>query len=281
MPPTATTLPAATAVPIFCLMESPIAQPSLSVVIPAFDVEGWLGATIESVLIQETQPREIIVVDDGSTDATAAVASGFGDGVRLLSQENRGVAAARNAGAAATMGDILLFLDADDLLLPGTLAAACAAFDSGAATEIYVPNHLKHQGVAVQPAWPEYPSYRTITRRDLAAVIWDEALFSNAFVKRQVWETFPFDESLRAAEDLDFFARLLLAGKSITVAGRPGVSTVIRRPGSLTSQTRLLRSQRRRLFAKLAKSELLPRERARVAWHRVRAAIGEQVARRP
>ena len=262
-------------------MESRIAQRSLSVVIPAFEVEGWLGATIESVLNQERPPTEIIVVDDGSTDRTPAVAAAFGGPVRLLRQENRGVAAARNAGAAATKGEVLLFLDADDLLLPGTVTAVCAAFDSGAVAEIYVPNHLKRDGGVGRPAWPEQPAFRTLTRRDLSAVIWEEALFSNAFMKREIWEAFPYDESLRAAEDLDFFARLLLAGRSITVAGRPGVSTAVRRPGSLTSQTRLVRSQRRRLFAKLAKSDLLPGERARVAWHRVRAGIGEHVARRP
>lgn len=87
--------------------------PRFSIVIPAFNAAATLARAIESVRAQSWPVHEIIVVDDGSTDATADVAAGF-DGVRLIRQKNSGVSVARNTGAAATSGDWLAFLDADD-----------------------------------------------------------------------------------------------------------------------------------------------------------------------
>ena len=88
--------------------------PSFSVIIPAFNSAATLARAIESVLAQSWPAHEIIVVDDGSTDATADIAAAFGAPVRLIRQGNCGVSAARNAGAAAATGDWLAFLDADD-----------------------------------------------------------------------------------------------------------------------------------------------------------------------
>lgn len=85
-----------------------------SVIIPAFNAAATLARAIESVRRQSWPAHEIIVVDDGSSDATAAVARQFGDAVRLIRQPNSGVSVARNAGAAAATGDWLAFLDADD-----------------------------------------------------------------------------------------------------------------------------------------------------------------------
>jgi len=95
--------------------------PRFSVIIPAFNAAATLARAIESVLAQSWPAHEIIVVDDGSTDADAEVAAGFGDAVRLLRQANSGVSVARNAGAAAATGDWLAFLDADDWYAPDRL----------------------------------------------------------------------------------------------------------------------------------------------------------------
>ncbi|MDZ7596225.1 MAG: glycosyltransferase family A protein [Thiobacillus sp.] len=92
-------------------------NPRLSVVIPAFNSAATLARAIESARAQSWPAHEIIVVDDGSTDATAEIAAGF-DGVRLIRQKNSGVSVARNAGAAAASGDWLAFLDADDWYAP-------------------------------------------------------------------------------------------------------------------------------------------------------------------
>jgi glycosyltransferase involved in cell wall biosynthesis len=93
-------------------------NPRFSVIIPAFNAAATLARAIDSVLAQTWPAHEIIVVDDGSTDATADVAARYGDAVRLIRQTNRGVSVARNAGAAAATGDWLAFLDADDWYAP-------------------------------------------------------------------------------------------------------------------------------------------------------------------
>lgn len=89
-----------------------------SVIIPAYNSAATLARAIESVRAQSWPAHEIIVVDDGSTDATAEIARQFGEDVRLIQQPNSGVSAARNAGAAAASGDWLAFLDADDWYAP-------------------------------------------------------------------------------------------------------------------------------------------------------------------
>jgi glycosyltransferase involved in cell wall biosynthesis len=92
----------------------------ITVIIPAYNRENYLGAAIESVLAQTRPPDEIIVVDDGSTDRTAEIAGSFAQ-VRCLSQTNQGLSATRNAGIRAAQGELLAFLDSDDLWLPRKL----------------------------------------------------------------------------------------------------------------------------------------------------------------
>ena len=92
-------------------------RPLVSVVIPCFNQARFLGAAIASALAQTHTPVEVVVVDDGSTDDTAAVTARF-PGVRYVRQENAGLSAARNTGLGKSRGAYLAFLDADDVLLP-------------------------------------------------------------------------------------------------------------------------------------------------------------------
>lgn len=87
----------------------------VSVIIPAYNSEEFIEEAIRSVLLQSELPVEILVVDDGSTDNTAAIARAFGEPVRVLSIENRGVAVARNHGLASATGNYIAFLDSDDV----------------------------------------------------------------------------------------------------------------------------------------------------------------------
>jgi glycosyltransferase involved in cell wall biosynthesis len=100
--------------------------PTISAIIPAYNHARFLAQAIESALAQTLPPVEVIVVDDGSTDETAEVLARYAGRIRVIHQANRGVAAARNAGAAAAVGDYLAFLDADDVWAPGKLAAQTA-----------------------------------------------------------------------------------------------------------------------------------------------------------
>ena len=98
----------------------------VSTVIPVYNGERFLAEAIESALAQDYRPQEVIVVDDGSTDSSAAVAARY-DEVRLLRQANGGPAAARNAGILAARGELVALLDADDLMAAGRLAAQVGA----------------------------------------------------------------------------------------------------------------------------------------------------------
>jgi len=106
---------------------------TISVIIPAYNAAKWLRAAVASVRGQTRPADEIIIVDDGSSDGTDLLCREFGADVRYVRRENGGLAAARNTGVAASFGEWLLFLDADDVLLPDALAALSAtAADSDA-----------------------------------------------------------------------------------------------------------------------------------------------------
>ncbi len=93
----------------------------VSVIIPTYNCPGFLTAAIESVLAQTYTELEVVVVDDGSTDNTAEVVRGFESRVRYVYQDNAGTAAARNTGIKAARGEVIAFLDHDDLWLPEKL----------------------------------------------------------------------------------------------------------------------------------------------------------------
>lgn len=102
----------------------------VSVVIPAYNAERYIREAIESVLAQDYRPIEVIVVDDGSSDATATIVESFGSEVRCIRQENAGTAAARNVGVQASRGAFLAHHDADDLWTPGRLSLQMKALEA-------------------------------------------------------------------------------------------------------------------------------------------------------
>lgn len=101
------------------------AAPLVSVLIPVWDGERFLAEAIESVLAQEYRPLDLIVVDDGSRDASATVAARYPE-LRLLRKPHTGLADSLNAGLAAARGALVAFLDADDRWVPGKLARQSA-----------------------------------------------------------------------------------------------------------------------------------------------------------
>jgi glycosyltransferase involved in cell wall biosynthesis len=94
----------------------------LSIIIPAYNVEGTLRECLESVLSQHVDDMEIILVDDGSTDNTAEICDEFGirDNIKVIHQENAGLSEARNAGLELAEGELITFVDSDDYLEPNT-----------------------------------------------------------------------------------------------------------------------------------------------------------------
>lgn len=112
--------------------------PLVSVVIPCFNAAAWIDETIASVVAQRDVPLEIVLVDDGSTDESVAIAERrAGDALRTIGQSRQGVSRARNIGTQSARGEFIQYLDADDLLTPGTLRAKLDALVSTGADVAY------------------------------------------------------------------------------------------------------------------------------------------------
>jgi glycosyltransferase involved in cell wall biosynthesis len=171
----------------------------VSVVVPAFDAERYVAEAIDSALAQSPPPIEIVVVDDGSTDGTADTVKALGDPVVLVRTDRGGPAAARNAGAARARGDLLAFLDADDLWADGALAA-CRRELAGPEPPDIVRGLVRQfasrdfHGAALSGARPGIvPGATVLTRR-----AWDAVG--------------QFDEDLQAGEFLDWLLRARALG---------------------------------------------------------------------
>jgi glycosyltransferase involved in cell wall biosynthesis len=108
----------------------------ISIIIPVFNTEKYLAEAIESVLSQTLKPTEIIVVDDGSTDKSVEIARRFEPLVRIISQANKGVGAARNVGIQETSGDFLAFLDADDFWTENKLEIQLSYLENNPKTDM-------------------------------------------------------------------------------------------------------------------------------------------------
>jgi glycosyltransferase involved in cell wall biosynthesis len=102
----------------------------ISVAIPAYNVEKFLHAALDSVLAQSYQPHEIIVVNDGSTDRTEEIALSYGDRIRYIRQENQGLSGARNTAIHAATSEWIALFDSDDVMLPDKLARQAAVIEA-------------------------------------------------------------------------------------------------------------------------------------------------------
>src|SRR5271166_3102837 len=110
-------------------------KPLVSILIPAFNAEAWIGDTIRSALAQTWQRKEIIIVDDRSTDQTLTLARRFASKeVVVVTQENQGASAARNHAFSLSQGDYIQWLDADDLLSPDKIAKQMAPAEESLST---------------------------------------------------------------------------------------------------------------------------------------------------
>ena len=179
----------------------------VSVVIPTCNRAEFVREAITSVLRQDYPDIEIIVVDDGSRDGTEAVVSGFGPAVRYLWQENRGVSAARNRGVSVSTGDLIAFLDSDDLWLPNKVSAQVACFEANTNEQTCHTDEIwMRRGVRVNE--------RHIHRKQggwqfLASLPRCLISPSAVMMRRALWDRLGgFDESLPACEDYDLWLRL-------------------------------------------------------------------------
>jgi glycosyltransferase involved in cell wall biosynthesis len=179
----------------------------VSCIIPCYNAERFLGEAIESVIAQTLAPVEIIVVDDGSTDGSAAVAARYADRVRYLRQDNAGPATARNRGVESSCGEFVAFLDADDLWHPEKLERQATRFAARPELEACVTHltafwevEVRHEQEALQghartrSSLPGYVMQTMLARR-------------SAFAKAGM-----LNPALRFGEDTEWFIRARDAG---------------------------------------------------------------------
>ena len=201
----------------------------IGIVVPAYNAARWIGDAIASVIAQTLADWRMVVVDDGSTDATCDVVGGFADArVRLVRQANAGVSAARNRGMAVLCGeseDALLFLDADDWLAPDALPRLAAALEAS-----------PHAVAAAGPfAFAGSAEVRCPPSGDLV----DRLLVGNLFANgghlllrhAHVVAAGGFRPGLTYGEDWEFWTRLALRGAFAAASGPP-VLFVRRHPES-------------------------------------------------
>jgi glycosyltransferase involved in cell wall biosynthesis len=181
---------------------------NISAIIPAYNAGRYLREAIASIQAQSHSVQEIIVVDDGSTDGTAALAQRIA-GVTLLQQTNRGVAEARNAGVQAARGELLAFLDADDEWTPDAMASNFAALSSQ-------PEAHGVIGLSEEFICPDAPA--EVAQRYAARSLDRTALFCGAMLlRRGVMETTgPFHTESTGGDFVEWFLRAQRAGVRIT-----------------------------------------------------------------
>jgi glycosyltransferase involved in cell wall biosynthesis len=179
----------------------------ISVLIAAYNTEAYVAEAVESVLSQSRPPDEVIVVDDGSVDRTGAVLEGFGGRIILLSQSNRGQAAALNRAMGAATGDLLGFCDADDLWMPRKLEFQLAAL--GGSEEFDAVFGMVRQFVS-----PDVPKEQQAMVAPAIEVLQGESRICMLARRRLFDRLGPFEESLPATSFIEWLGRAKLRGLS-------------------------------------------------------------------
>jgi glycosyltransferase involved in cell wall biosynthesis len=184
----------------------------VSIIIPAYNGDRYIGEAIDSILAQTYNDYEIIVVDDGSTDNTAQVVQQYGKQIQYLSQTNQGVAASRNLGLTAAKGEYIAFLDQDDLFLPQKLLSQVTLLEENPSLGIansgwQIVDQQGQVKAAVEP-WEKIPQ---LNLADL--IIW-KPVFLGAMLFRHSWLKLSggFDTTLEQTPDVDLVLRLAAVG---------------------------------------------------------------------
>jgi glycosyltransferase involved in cell wall biosynthesis len=186
----------------------------VSAVITTYNYAEFIREAIESVLAQTLQPDEIVVIDDGSTDATPSIVAEYAArGVRYVRQENAGAAAARNRGLQEARGEFIAYLDADDIWLPGKLAAQ-VRFLRGRPDAVAVSGSYIWWHVRDNLRWQEV--VRELDRERMARELTVSNVVGNpsmALIRRAALEQAgPFNTELHWGQDWEMFIRLARLG---------------------------------------------------------------------
>ena len=194
----------------------PLTMPTVSVLIPCYNQGRFLSETLESLLAQTFGDWECLIVDDASTDDSAAVATRYAEKdarIRVLSQpENDGVAVARNRALKESRGRYILFLDADDLITPDYMALAVAALDADPALTLV---YGKAERFGAAKRW-DLPAFSPAT------MLASNCLYLSCFFRREAAESIAFDPAFKTGyEDWDFWLSMMEAVPAFKVQQLP------------------------------------------------------------
>src|SRR4051794_34729501 len=188
--------------------------PRIAVIIPAYNRAGVVARAIDSVLKQQFEDFELIVVDDGSADNTVEVARGFTDPrVKVIELgRNRGSNAARNAGIMSASAPLIAFLDSDDSYLPGKLAIVIGEFDRNPKLEVLVDSFIKLTSPTARRDRIERRNPRIDCTTEFARCLFARELWKSTsaitVAREAAIRAGMFDESVLRRQDMDFLIRL-------------------------------------------------------------------------
>ena len=180
----------------------------VSVIIPCYNQARFLPEAIESTLAQSYTRREVIVVDDGATDDTAQVAARYYPSVRCVRQRNQGLSAARNTGLRASTGDYVVFLDADDRLLPGALEIGAACLDAHPLAAFTVGRHRRIAEDGTPLPTRRRPRVDSDHYVSLIRRCWIAMPATVMYRRARLVQAGAFDARKRCAEDYEVYLRL-------------------------------------------------------------------------
>ena len=226
-------------------------MPTVSVVIPTYNCSTLVGEAIESVLAQTRVPDQIIVVNDGSTDDTAAVVQRYRDGrIVYIEQANGGISAARNRGLSIATGDFIAFLDADDRWLPSMVEKQLALLERQSDVVCTFANFMRTDETIKRELGDQFRYYPLEHVPAVPGPIDGTFVLSgDAFCELAAFNEIPcyvqvtlfraaaiagmrFKEHLRLGEDYEFLLRVYLRGR---VAYNREILAVVRRHGNNTT----------------------------------------------
>lgn len=253
------------------------AVPLLSVVVPAFQVEDYLDDCLASILEQSYSALEVVIVDDGSTDTTGAIAdriAGADPRVRVSHQANAGLGAARNAGTRLATGDYLTFADSDDLVCPDAYERLVGTLErTGSPLAIGAVERLRGEERFVTPLMREnHRRSADAVRLDDAPLMLADVFAWNKVYRRSFWDAaaLAFPEDVRY-EDQPTLTRALVAADRFDVLAEPVYLWRVRTDGSSISQQRAdPRDLHDRLLTKRWSAEVVEAAvsgRARQVWY--------------
>ena len=211
---------------------------SVSVIIPCYNRASLVGETIENMLRQTLAPHEVIVVDDGSTDDSAAVVQSFGAPVKLIQQANAGPASACNTGLAAATGRFIQIIGSDDLASLNKFEVQTHAMIASGAEMAFGPfvqlsldgQRVTHLGEILQPVPPKGVPLSELHLRGNWMTLLLNCLFSRDFLNR----IGAMKEDLIGSEDFEYLNRILLATSQIVFTSECLAIYRLDNPGKLT-----------------------------------------------